>query len=104
MGFKNYLLEAEAKVGKTIISQIKALDKWALPAWNAKDFVYHKEGVQFDVRGSKFRGRVIVALSKRDLYNIEFGNVSKDLKWKSKKKFTRIDAENLVNVLDGFIG
>lgn len=103
MGFKNYLLEAEAKVGKTIIAQIKALDKWAMPAWNAKKILTTPEGVQFEVRGSRFRGKVIIVL-KRDLYNIEFGNVSKDLKWKSKKKFTRIDAENLVKTLDGFIG
>ncbi len=75
-----------------------------MPAWYAKKILTTPEGVQFEVRGSKFRGKVIIVLSKKDLYNIEFGNVSKDLKWKSKKNFKRIDAENLVKTLDGFIG
>jgi len=107
MKFGDYLTEASGQVGKTIISQIKTLDKWALQAWGAKDFVANKDGVQFDVRGAKHRGRVIIALSRNDLYNIEIGKIvtkQGSMDWKSIKKVTDIGVENLVTTLDGLIG
>jgi hypothetical protein len=105
MGFKNYLLEADSKIGKTIIAQIKALDKWAMMAWGAKNILTTPDGVQFEVRGSKFRGKVIVALDKRrDYYNIEFGVIDNNLNWQSRRKLKMVSAENLVSSIDGFVG
>lgn len=99
----NYL--TEASVGETILKQIKALDKWALASWGAKDFVKSKEGIQFDVRGSKFRGRVIIALDKRsDTYTISLGKITKNLNWKEEAHIKNVFVEDLVNVLDQNIG
>ena len=104
MKFGDYITEANDRVAKTILAQIKALDRWALQAWGAKTFVSFKDGVQFDVRGSKFRGRVVIKLDKsRDLYNIEFGTIQ-NFEWKVRKQLKGIGVENLVMVLDDFIG
>lgn len=100
--FKEYI--SEAKTGDVILKQIKYLDRWALPSWDAKDFILLDDGVQFDVKGSKFRGRVIIVLDKRnDTYNIELGNI-RNLKWKSKTTLKNIFVEDLVNILDQHIG
>jgi hypothetical protein len=94
----------ESKVGQEILRQIKGLDKWALSSWGSKDFVTFDDGVQFDVRGSKFKGRVIIKLDKgKDIYNIEFGQVRK-LEWKSKLLLKSIFAGDLVNILDQHVG
>lgn len=102
MKFREYI--NEARVGQTILKQIKAIDKWALDSWGAKKFVSSKDGIQFDVRGPKFRGRVVITLDKlSDTYAVDFGNVRK-LEWVSKKLLQNVFAEDLVNVLDQQIG
>jgi len=99
---KNYI--KESKVSDTILKQIKALDKWALMSWGAKNYVSSDKGIEFDVKGSKFRGKVIIALDKgSDTYVIELGNV-RNLKWKSKRTIKSIFAGDLVNILDQQIG
>lgn len=99
----NYL--TEASVGETILKQIKSLDKFALPSWGAKNFVKFDEGIQFDVRGSKFKGRVIIAYDKRsDTYTIQLGRVTKDLDWKVKDEIRNVFAGDLVNILDQHVG
>ena len=104
MKIREFLLESDEKVGKTILKQIKAIDKFALPAWGAKNYVYDKNGIQFDVRGSKFRGRVVIKYDRgKDAYNIEFGQV-KNLDWKSKYKAKGIYADNLVQTIDDYVG
>lgn len=103
MSFKNYITEANEKVGKVIINQINALDKWALASWGSKNYVYHPKGIQFDVRGSKFRGRVIIKLNNRDLYDIEFGTIRK-LEYKIKNTAKGIYVEQLVNTIDNVVG
>lgn len=105
MKFGNYLLEETNKVANTIVAQINAQDKYALTSWGTKNKLAFKDGIQFDVRGSKHRGRVIIALDKgRDLYNIEIGKVVPGPDWKSIKKVSGIDVGNLVKTLDGLIG
>jgi hypothetical protein len=100
--FRAYL--TESAIGKTILNQIRTIDRMALMAWGAKDFVTTAEGVYFDVRGSKFRGRVVIALDKkRDLYNIEFGQIRK-MQWIVKKIMKGVFVEDLVKVIDDFIG
>ena len=103
MGFRNYLTEANDRVGKTILNQINALDKWALASWGAKQYVLHKDGIQFDVRGSKFRGRVIIKLNSRDLYDIDFGTIRK-MDWKLKKREKDVYVDQLVNIIDNTVG
>ena len=103
MGFKDYIIEADQKVGKIIINQINALDKWALASWGAKNYVSYSDGIQFDVRGSKFRGRVIIKLNKRDLYDIEFGTIRK-LEYIIKNTAKNVHVEQLVNTIDNVVG
>jgi hypothetical protein len=38
-------------IGKTILSQIKAIDFWALGAWGAKDLVLMRDGLKFKTSG-----------------------------------------------------
>ena len=105
MSIRDYLLESDNKIGKTIIAQIKAQDKYAFSAWGTRDQVFTSNGLQFDVTGSKHKGRVIIGLDKgRDLYNIEIGKVVPGPDWKSIKKVSGIDVGNLVKTLDGLIG
>ena len=100
--FREFL--TESKIGKTILTQIKAIDKFALTSWGAKDFVTTEKGVQFDVRGSKHRGKVIIALDKgKDLYNIEIGTI-RNAEWNSKKTVKRIQVANLVKTIDNLVG
>jgi hypothetical protein len=96
----------EAKVGEEILKQIKAMDKWALASWGAKNFVTLREdGIQFDVRGSKFKGRVLIYYDKgKDLYNIELGKITKKLEWKQVNFIRNVFAGDLVNILDQHIG
>jgi len=94
----------ESKVSDTILKQIRSLDKWALASWGSKKFISTENGIQFDVKGSKFRGKVIIVLDKGpDTYTIEFGNI-RSLKWKSKLTLKHIFVGDLVNVLDQHIG
>lgn len=104
MKLSDYLTENDSKIGHTILSQIKALDKWALGAWGMKNPTLRSDGIQFDVKGSKFRGRLIVTFDHgADLYNIEIGTIRK-LEWISKKTVHGIFAEDLVKTIDGIVG
>ena len=80
------------------------MDKWALQSWGAKNYVSSDKSIQFDVRGSKFRGRVIITYDRGpDTYVVELGKVVK-LDWKQKYMMKNIFAQDLVNVLDQQIG
>lgn len=99
-----YLSESNGKIGQTILKQIKSLDKWALGSWGAKNFISFDNGIQFDVRGSKFKGRVVIYLDKAsDTYTIQFGKIYK-LDWKPQKTIKGIYVENLVDVIDDYVG
>lgn len=99
-----YLMEANNRIGQTILKQIKSLDKWALDSWGAKNFVSFDKGIQFDVRGSKFKGRVVIYLNKAsDTYTIQFGKIYK-LDWKPQKMVKDIHAESLVKIIDDYVG
>ena len=48
-------------IAKTILSQIKAVDAWALCAWGAKDFVVMEDGLKFTTSGmTPWKGYVYV--------------------------------------------
>lgn len=94
----------ESKVAKTILKQINAIDRFALPAWGAKNYVSSEESIQFDVRGSKFRGRVVITYDKRsDTYIVELGQ-ARGLGWKQEYMIKSVFAQDLVNILDQQVG
>lgn len=113
-----------SNIAQTILSQIKKKDQWFLPAIGAKNFatvnksfgkdidgIPWNDGVQFDVKGTKFKGRVIIMLNSNDLYDIILGSLSGINMKKGatspfmvRRKYTDISVENLVSVLDASIG
>ncbi len=91
-------------IARTIISQIKALDHMALFAWGFKNGVGLDDGVQFDVNGLKFIGKVIIMLTAMDDYKITFGRMNRktfefDIHFESEG----IYCDQLVSFLDHFI-
>lgn len=88
-------------IAKTIISQINAIDRRAIWAWGAKDFVNTGTGLQFKVGGlAKFKGHVHIKLDEgSDLYDIEFYKIRKG-EIKVVHDCRGIFADNLVNVID----
>lgn len=111
------LTESYMEVANTIRDQIKTLDRWALGAYAAKNFMGSNgftnqgitvgPGLQFDVSGHKFKGRVLIGLNGSDLYDIYFvtiGKSGKNLgKITVKAETHDIYAEDLVTVLDRYI-
>jgi len=109
------LRQASGEVGKEILRQIKALDKWALPAWGAKNYVVDDAGVdmkgnkhdgylRFDVNGTKLkRGKVIIYLAPNDTYSVVFGRV-RGLDWKELKRVDMVYNDQLVEIIDNYVG
>ncbi|MGC6434280.1 MAG: hypothetical protein ACON4M_08810 [Crocinitomicaceae bacterium] len=68
------------EIAKIILGQIKFLDRMALMAWGAKNFVAlpkskdSQGGLRFKVNGLKFRGWVTIELTYLDEYTINFIN------------------------------
>lgn len=101
MKFKEWIIES---VAQNIMNQIKSSDPHALTAWGSKDFVSAGSSLQFDVKGPKFKGRVIITLNKAtDSYIVTFGKTIKG-NWKVEKKLKDITVDNLISVLDDYIG
>lgn len=109
-------------IGKTIVSQINGLDKHALTAWGAKNFITTNStalpnnkvigpGIQFDVRGGKFKGRILIGLNSYDLYDIALLRIMTTAQAMMNNSVVRvasyatdIGVENLVTYLDSVIG
>lgn len=75
------------EIAKTILSQIQTLDKWALVAYGATEFIAIKKsnfhdnslgGLKFKVKGFNHKGFVEISLNHRDLYDIVFYTVRKN--------------------------
>lgn len=95
---------ADRKIGNTILQQIKALDAMALPAWRAHDFVFTKNGVNFEVKGAKFKGKVLIEYDEAsDTYTVKFGRLNRTLDWVEKYKVKDVFADMLVEVIDDYI-
>lgn len=92
-------------VANTILGQIKALDKWALGAWGAKDLVAMNDGLKFKTGGMvRWKGYVYVKYDEgQDLYNVIFGRIRK-YEWKVDKEVNGVFVEDLVRVIDGQVG
>lgn len=106
---------ASGEVGKEIFRQIRTMDKWAFAAWGAKNYVVddigkdmqgnrHEGYLRFDVKGTKLkRGKVIVYLAPNDTYTVVFGRV-RGADWKELKRVDNVYVDQLVEVIDTYVG
>lgn len=92
-------------VARTILDQIKTLDRFALGAWGAKEFVNMGDGLKFKTSGmTPYKGYVYVKYDHgSDLYNVEFFRIRK-CEVKVDKKVEGVYAEDLVDIIDRFVG
>ena len=88
-----------------ILSQIKTLDPRALWAWGAKDLMNMGDGLKFKTSGmTPYKGYVYVKYDAgKDLYEIDFFRIRK-LEAIYDKKVEDVYAEDLVNIIDRFVG
>jgi hypothetical protein len=92
-------------VAQTILSQIKTLDPMALFAWGAKDLMNMGDGLKFKTTGmTPYKGYVYVKYNTgKDLYEVQFFRFRK-LEVKMDKVVEDVYAEDLVSVIDNFVG
>lgn len=88
-----------------ILSQIKTLDPRALWAWGAKDLINMGDGLKFKTSGmTPYKGYVYIKYNEgKDLYEVQFFRFRK-MEVKYDKKVEDVYAEDLVNVIDDFVG
>lgn len=86
-----------------ILDQIKSIDRMALWAWGAKNYVGGKTMLQFDCNGPKHKGKVQIHLTPADEYRIETWKI-RGVNAKKLEVVDGIHAEDLVIVLDELIG
>jgi methylaspartate ammonia-lyase len=90
------------EIARTILEQIKYVDKWALMAYGATNFIALQEtkdfqgGVKFKVNGLKHKGTVMVQLKWIDTYTITFVNNN----GVAVKEVEDVYCDTLVDVLD----
>lgn len=92
-------------VAQTILSQIKMLDRRALMAWGAKDFVNMSDGLKFKSSGLvRWKGYVYIQYDKGyDLYNIKFFRIRKH-EIIVDKEVQGVYVEDLVRIIDSQVG
>lgn len=90
------------EIANTIINQINAIDRFALGAYGAKNFIAYEEserydgGLSFDVNGLHFQGKVYVMLNWLDEYEIQFVDENQT----TVKEVKGVYCDMLVDVLD----
>ncbi len=91
-------------IASTIYGQIHALDGMAWYAWGSKNPVALEDGLQFDVNGLVFKGKVIIKLNAMDLYDITFGRMDrKTFEFNVKHNAEGVYCDQLVEILDHYI-
>ena len=92
-------------IAKTILSQIKALDFWAMGAWGAKELVAMNDGLKFKTSGMvKWKGYVHVKYNYgTDLYDIDFFRV-RSAQIKIDKAVQGVFVEDLVETINSHVG
>lgn len=92
-------------IAHTILDQIRAIDPMALPAWGARDLVNMGNGLKFKTSGmTPWKGWVYVRYNEgRDLYEIDFFRLRK-AEVRYDQQVEDVYAEDLVRVIDGFVG
>lgn len=116
----------EREIAQTIVSQVKALDPFALGAWGARDLHALPAGTKAGainegapalgglaatVSGAKHKGLLRVLLMPSDTYRIEifkrsyenFGGRRVFAGYKLKDSVEGVYFENLVRVIDGLV-
>ena len=111
-------MENNLEVANTIRSQIRALDFWALGGWGANQYIGSGPGdicfdgqeiirtqgyLKFQVKGSKFRGWILIALNAKDTYDIYAYTIRK-IECKLRHHIEGIYCDQLVEILDDLIG
>ncbi len=91
-------------IARTIFSQIKALDPMAVFAWGTTNIVGLDDGIQFDVNGLQFKGKVIIKLTAMDDYTITFGRMNrKTFEFDVKHQAEGVYCDQLVDILDHYV-
>jgi len=92
-------------IAQTILSQIKAIDFWAMGAWGAKDLVAMNDGLKFKTSGMvKWKGYVYVKYDYgQDLYDVIFARIRK-MEWVEDYKIEGVYVEDLVRIIDSQVG
>lgn len=93
------------QIAKTILDQIKGLDKMALHAWGAKDMVAMNDGLKFKTSGMvRWKGWVYIKLDPaRDLYDIDFFKIRK-YEVKYTKRIEGVYFDQLIELIDEVVG
>lgn len=88
-----------------ILSQINTLDPRAMFAWGAKGLTNTGDGLTFKTSGmTPWKGYVSIKYDEgKDLYQIEFVRV-RNFERKLDKVVDDVYAEDLVQIIDGFVG
>jgi hypothetical protein len=97
--------EVSMSIAKTIVEQIRYMDRWALGAWGAKNMIAHAKGLSFKTSGAvKWKGTVTVTLDEgKDLYVVKFTRLRK-LNVVVDKIMEDVFVEDLVSVIDSKVG
>lgn len=92
-------------IAKTIVEQIRHMDRWAFGAWGAKNMMSHPKGLSFKTTGSvSWKGTVTVTLDEgKDLYVVKFTRLRK-LQVIVDKIVEDVFVEDLVSVIDSKVG
>lgn len=92
-------------IAKIILSQIKALDFWAMGAWGAKELVAMNDGLKFKTTGMvKWKGYVHVKYNRgTDLYDIDFFRI-RSAQIKMDKQVEGVFVEDLVETINSQVG
>lgn len=92
-------------IAKTILSQIKALDFWAMGSWGAKELVAMNDGLKFKTSGMvKWKGYVHVKYNHgTDLYDIDFFRI-RSAQIKMDKAVQGVFVEDLVETINAQVG
>jgi hypothetical protein len=97
--------EVSMSIAKTIVEQIRYMDRWALGAWGAKNMMALPKGLSFKTTGAvKWKGTVTVTLDEgKDLYVVKFTRLRK-LQVIVDKIVEDVFVEDLVSVIDSKVG
>ena len=96
-----------ANVAQEILSQILAIDRYALMAWGAKDFVAGAKDLTFVVRGTKAGpgSKIVITLEPDDTYKVTLWAIrGTPIKVKVIREERDVYVENLVSVIDEMVG
>lgn len=103
----------DMNIARTIIDQIIAADAFSFPFWAVRKGSLvgldatptRRGGVHFDVRGQKFKGRVVIELAHNDTYTIAFWKISRSavVKAVKLKEIDDVYSESLYTILNDYI-